>query len=61
MEHLDEQEMLIQYSEMAAFDFNSEEFQRVKKDYIECKNFISNFVWNVNNLVSKFRPAKNFQ
>ena len=38
MEHLDEQEMLIQFSEMTAFDFNSEEFQKVRKDYIECKN-----------------------
>ena len=40
MEHLDEQEMLIQFSEMTAFDFNSEEFQKVRKDYIECKNLI---------------------
>ncbi len=34
MEHLDEHEMLIQYSEMTAFDFNSEEFQKVKKDSV---------------------------
>ena len=60
MELLDEQEMLIQYSEMSAFDFNSEEFQRVKKDYIECKNFISDFVWNFGRFISKFRPAKNY-
>ena len=58
MEHLDEQEMLIQYSEMAAFDFNSEEFQRVRKDVVDCKNFISNFAWNVGELLSRFRPAK---
>ena len=41
MEHLDEHEMLIQYSEMTAFDFDSEEFQRVRKDFVECRNFIS--------------------
>lgn len=58
MEHLDEHEMLIQYSEMAAFDFNSEEFQRVKKDYVECKNFISNLVWSVDRLISRFKPVR---
>ena len=58
MEHLDEHEMLIQYSEMSAFDFNSEEFQRVRKDYIDCKNFISNFAWNVEQFISRFRPAR---
>ena len=58
MEHLEEHEMLIQYSEMAAFDFNSEEFQRVKRDYLECKNFISNFAWNLDKFISRFKPAK---
>lgn len=57
MEHLDEHEMLIQYSEMTAFDFNSEEFRKVKKDYLDCKNFISNFTWIVSKLVNKFNPA----
>jgi hypothetical protein len=60
MEHLDEQEMLIQYSEMAAFDFNSEEFQKVKNDYVECRNFISNIAFNVNQFVSKFKPARGY-
>ena len=60
MEHLDEQEMLIQYSEMAAFDFNSEEFQRVRNDYVECRNFISNIAYNVNQFVNKFRPARGY-
>ena len=59
MEHLDEHEMLIQYSEMAAFDFNSEEFQRVKKDVIDCKNFLSDFAWNVSNFIGKFKSAGN--
>ncbi len=60
MEHLDEHEMLIQYSEMAAFDFNSEEFQKVRKDYLECKDFISDFIWNINQFISKFKPARDF-
>ena len=60
MEHLDEQEMLIQYSEMAAFDFNSEEFQRVRNDYVECRDFISGIAYNVNQFVNKFRPAKSY-
>ena len=59
MEHLDEQEMLIQYSEMSAFDFNSEEFQRVRKDYVECKNFIANLAWNFNQFFSGLKSAKN--
>ena len=59
MEHLDEQEMLIQYSEMSAFDFNSEEFQRVREDYSECKNFITNLGWNVSRFINKFTPERN--
>ena len=60
MEHLDEQELLIQYSEMAAFDFNSEEFQKVRNDYVECRNFISNIAYNVNQFVNKFKPARGY-
>ena len=56
MEHLDEHEMLIEYSEMTAFDFNSEEFQKVRKDYIECRDFISRLTWSVSQLFSRFRP-----
>ena len=36
MEH-DEHEMLIEYSEMTAYSLDSEEFQEVKKDYLEWK------------------------
>lgn len=60
MEHLDEQEMLIQYSEMAAFDFNSEEFQKVKNDYVECRDFVSNIAFNVNQFINKFKPARGY-
>ena len=60
MEQLDEHEMLIEYSEMAAFNINSKEFQKVRKDYLECKNFISNFFWNLSNLLRKFNIANNY-
>lgn len=60
MEHLDEQEMLIQYSEMAAFDFNSEEFQKVRNDYVECRDFVSNIAFNVNQFINKFKPARGY-
>ena len=56
MELLDEHEMLIQYSEMAAFDFNSEEFRKIREDYIECKNFIQKIVFQFNKISEKFRP-----
>ena len=55
MEHLEEQEMLIQYSEMAAFDFNSEEFQKVRKDYVECKDFITRVSWIFSKFVTQFK------
>ena len=57
---MDEHEALIEYSEMTTFDFNSKEYQEVRRDYLECKNFVANFVWFVSNLVSKTKPAKNY-
>lgn len=59
MEH-DEHEMLIEYSEMTAFNFNSKEFQDVKRDYIECRDKISNFTWIVQGIVDYLKPAKNY-
>lgn len=59
MEH-DEHEMLVEYSEMTAFNFNSKEFQEVKKDYLECKNMVSNFAWEVKNFTKKFRPSRSY-
>ena len=55
---MDEHEALIEYSEMTSFNFNSEEFQKVKKDYLECKKVATNFAWIVSNFISKFRPEK---
>ena len=60
MEHLDEHEMLIQYSEMTAFDFDSEEFQKVRKDYIECKNFISDLTRMIRSFAERLIPVKNY-
>ena len=60
MEHQDEHEMLIEYSEMTAFNFNSKEFQEVRNDYLECKDFLSKCAWMWSNFVSKFTPAKNY-
>ncbi len=55
---LDEQEMQIQYSEMTAFDFNSEEFQRIRDDYMECKSFAQKFVYKMNQFFSKINPVE---
>ena len=57
---MDEHEALIEYSEMTTFDFNSKEYQEVKRDYLECKDVVSNFAWLVSNFISRFKPAKNY-
>ena len=59
MEH-DEHEMLIEYSEMTAFDFQSKEYQEVIKDYMKCKSFISNIAWMAERFINKLKPAKNY-
>ena len=56
MEHLDEHEMMVEYSEMTSFDFNSEEFQKIKNDYVECKNFVSKLAYSLVKFVNKLRP-----
>ena len=59
MEH-DEHEMLIEYSEMTAFDFNSKEYEEVRKDYIECKNLLNNFLWSIENFMNNLKTSKNY-
>ena len=59
MEH-DEHEILVEYSEMTAFNFNSKEYQNVKHDFIECKNWVSKINWYMENFVNLFKPAKNY-
>ena len=51
----DEHEMLIEYSEMTAFNFNSKEYQEVRKDFIECKEVTKGFL---RNFISNFRKAE---
>ncbi len=52
----DEYEMLIEYSEMTAFNFNSKEYQEVRKDYLECEKAANWFVSFMKHLVSRFKP-----
>ncbi len=54
----DEHEMLVEYSEMTAFDFNSKEYQEVKKDYLDCKKAVTGFDWFVNQFANRFKPAE---
>jgi hypothetical protein len=54
----DEHEMMVEYSEMTAFNFNSKEYQEVKEDFMECKEVAHGFEWFVKNLVSKFKKAE---
>ena len=56
----DEHEMLIEYSEMTSFDFNSKEFQEVRKDYAECKNLVASAMWAIENFFNNFKTAKNY-
>jgi len=57
---MDEHEALIEYSEMTSFDFNSKEFQEVRKDYVECKDFVSNIMQFVMSIISNRKTAKNY-
>lgn len=55
----DEHEMMIEYAEMTAFNFNSKEYQEARKDFIECKEAAHGFEWLVKNFVKNFRKAEN--
>ena len=57
MKH-DEHEMMVEYSEMTSFNFNSKEYQEVKKDFIECKDVARGFEWFVKNFVSRFNHSE---
>ena len=54
----DEHEMLIEYSEMTAFNFNSKEYQEIKKDYIECKKVVNSFSWFVDGFTRVSKKAE---
>ena len=55
---MDEHEKLVEYSEMTSFNFNSKEFQEVRKDYLECKNIIFNMTEIFLNLFKKSNAVK---
>ena len=55
---MDEHEKLVEYSEMTSFNFNSKEFQEIRKDYLECKNIIFNMTENFLNLFKKSNAVK---
>ena len=58
MKH-DEHELMVEYSEMTSFNFNSKEYQEVKRDFIECKEFANGLEWLVKNFTTKFKKAEN--
>ena len=55
MEH-DEHEMLVEYSEMTAFNFNSKEYKEVKKDYLECRDAVGGVEGFFKEMVNRFLP-----
>ena len=54
----DEHEIMVEYAEMTAFNFNSKEYQEVKKDFVECKDMAHCFDGFMKNFVSKFVRAE---
>ena len=54
----DEYEMLIEYSEMTSFNFNSKEYLEIKKDFIECKEKVYGLEWLVKVFISKFKKVQ---
>lgn len=52
----DEQEMLVEYSEMTAFNFKSKEYQEIKKDFKECKEKAELLETFLKSLVKGFMP-----
>ena len=55
MEH-EEQEMMVEYSEMTSFNFESKEYQELKKDFKECKKRAELLEGFLKNLVRAFAP-----
>ena len=54
----DEHEMLVEYSEMTAFNFKSKEYQEVKTDFIECKEVATGIEWLMKNFISKLKKEQ---
>lgn len=54
----DEHEMLVEYSEMTAFNFKSQEYQEIKQDFSECKKVAHGIDWMLKNFISRFKPSE---
>lgn len=54
----DEHEIMVEYAEMTAFNFNSKEYQEAKQDFIECKETAHGIEWLMKNFVKNFRKAE---
>lgn len=52
----DEHEMLIEYSEMTAFNFNSKEYQELRKDVRKCKDAANIFENILHGFMKHFEP-----
>lgn len=57
---MDEHEALIEYSEMTSFNFNSKEFQEVKRDYLSCRNMVLDLFGLISEFFSKLVLMKNY-
>ena len=54
----DEHEIMVEYAEMTAFNFNSKEYQEVKKDFIDCREAAFGLDGFMKNFVNKFVRAE---
>ena len=54
----DEHEIMVEYAEMTAFNFNSKEYQEVRKDFVECKEVANGFERFFKTFATKFMPAE---
>ena len=54
----DEHELMVEYSEMTSFNFNSKEYQEVRRDVIECKEAVHGFEWFTKAFISRFRNVQ---
>ncbi len=52
----DEQEMMVEFSEMAAFNFKSKEYQEIKQDFKKCKERAEWLEAFLTSLVKGFAP-----
>lgn len=55
MEH-DEHEMLVEYSEMTAFNFNSKEYKEVEQDYLKCRDAAGGIEGFFKGMVNRLLP-----